>query len=439
MQHPVYLVELLIAAALPIPFLLSGLLDLRRDFLFFCVYLQFLLYVYVGPYLWLRGGSSAASGSYEWLGASALGLCGGALMAAYMLSLRGHRRVRGSDPARLEVSPRRFELLLVILMAFSFTFWMIAWSHGIILRRLGSGLLPRQFTLRFPEFVVYRLYIESLPFLVALVVAGLVAARGRLSWHARAGAALVLLSAYFFRTVNSRHELALGLLIALGVWAALSGGQAGFWPRFAVGCVLSAVLLLYSNSVTEKVRVAVGTGQSLWRAFSPFSPMEERPPVPARGPTAASSTPPGKGKAGSPGPGTLSASTEQRSFLSESFLYVASTETPIATRLNGLDLIVQMEPALEARGFAWGRAWKIPAALVVLPVIDPAKARAYKLTYDITAKNYLMRHYTDLPDTDHVSCILTDAYGNFGLLGFERFPFLFAVPHGQDEPCALPG
>ena len=64
------------------------------------------------------------------------------------------------------------------------------------------------------------------------------------------------------------------------------------------------------------------------------------------------------------------------------------------------------------------RAWKTPAALIVLPVIDPAKARAYKLAYDITAKNYLMRHYTDLPDTDHVSCILTDAYGNFGLLGF---------------------
>jgi hypothetical protein len=91
---------------------------------------------------------------------------------------------------------------------------------------------------------------------------------------------------------------------------------------------------------------------------------------------------------------------------------------PMAMRLNGLDLIVQMEPALETRGFAWGRAWKVPAALIVLPVFNPAKARAYKLAFDITAKNYLMRNYTDLQDTDHVSCSLTDAYGNFGLLGF---------------------
>ena len=42
-------------------------------------------------------------------------------------------------------------------------------SSSIILRRIGSALLIRQFTLRVPEFAIYRLYIESLPFLVAVV------------------------------------------------------------------------------------------------------------------------------------------------------------------------------------------------------------------------------------------------------------------------------
>ncbi len=54
----------------------------------------------------------------------------------------------------------------------------------------------------------------------------------------------------------------------------------------------------------------------------------------------------------------------------------------------------------------------------ILPVINPQKARAYKLRWDLAAKNYLMRTYTKMGDLDYVSCMLTDAYGNFGNAGF---------------------
>jgi hypothetical protein len=103
---------------------------------------------------------------------------------------------------------------------------------------------------------------------------------------------------------------------------------------------------------------------------------------------------------------------------SRPLLLAAPVEMPISLRLNGLDLMARMRPALEERGYAWGRAWEVPAALVVLPVVNPRKARAYKLRWDLAAKNYLMRTYTKMGDLDYVSCMLTDAYGNFGNAGF---------------------
>jgi hypothetical protein len=396
LKNSLLLAELLVSAVLPILFLWKGVLDLRRDFLILGVYLQFLLYVYVGPYLSLRGEPSSMASPYVWFGAWAIPLCGAVLIASYLLSLRAWRRDRVAGRVRLDVQPRRFGLLLLVLLAVSGAFWAIAWSHDIIQRRITAGaLLTRQFTLRLPEFAVYRLYIESLPFLIAIVVAGLVASRERLSWPVRASAALTLASAYVYLTINSRLSLALALMIVLGVWALFWRGGGRFWPRFTAGCVVCVVLLLYSNATTEKIRYAELSGESPWRAFLPFASIREQQPRPDAG-----------------------ALRRGLSFVSGGFLYVASAEIPISMRLNGLDLIVRMQPALETRGFAWGRAWKIPVALVVLPIVNPSKARAYKSTFDVTAKNYLIRHYTALPDVDHVSCILTDAYGNFGIAGF---------------------
>jgi hypothetical protein len=56
-------------------------------------------------------------------------------------------------------------------------------------------------------------------------------------------------------------------------------------------------------------------------------------------------------------------------------------------------------------------------ALVYMPLLDPAEARRMKMTFDIAAKNYLMRKYTDLDQADYFSCMLSDAYGNFGVVG----------------------
>ncbi len=393
------------AAALPLLLLAGGWLQLRRDFLFLGVYLQGWLYVHIGPYLYARAHSPLPLDAYSSFALSSLVLFDAPLLVAYVLALGGARaRVRFTPPQRPELSARRFTLLAFGFLAFALTFWSVAWSAGLMYRRLGvSSLVIQQLNLSFASFAVYRLYIEGLRFMIAVVVLGLVLGGRRLGWAGIAAASGVLLSAYVYLVINSRIDLALNLLIGLGVWCFFWKGRARFWPRFAGACAVAAVLLLYSISTTERIRIGFAKSWAVdWRAFVPGMKLEKEPT-------------PGKALE------TLEAApadvASTAAAISRPLLLAAPVEMPMSLRLNGLDLMARMRPALEERGYAWGRAWEVPAALVVLPMINPGKARAYKLRWDLAAKNYLMREYTAMPALDYVSCMLTDAYGNFGNAG----------------------
>jgi hypothetical protein len=392
----------LVAAVLPVALLAGGWLQLRRDFLFLAIYLQGLLYVHFGPYLYARAHPPVPLEAYRTFSISALPLFDASLLLGYIAVL-GMRKARSpfAPPRGLEPSYRRFALLVFAFAAFALMFWSIAWSTSLIYRRIGVNILVSQ-QLKLPalSFAVYRLYIEGLRYMVALVVLGLVLGGRRLGLATRLAAAAVLLSAYVYLVVNSRIDLALDLLIVLGVWSFFWQGGKGFWVRFAGGCAIAMVLLVYSMSTTERIRVAFANSWELdWRAFVPGMSLEKRVVQIGQRRPAISSTP-------------ASAAA------SRPLLFAAPTEMSMSLRLNGLDLMARLRPAFQARGYAWGRAWEVPAALVILPVIDPARARVYKLRWDLAAKNYLMRTYAGMSDFDYVSCMLTDAYGNFGGTGF---------------------
>ena len=413
------------AAALPLALLAGGWLQLRRDFLFFGIYLQGLLYVHVGPYLYARAHPPPTLDAYRSFALSALPLFDAALLIAYVLVL-GWRRapVRFAPSERLELRDRHFKLLVFALLAFALTFWCVAWSAGLMYRRIGVNILvSQQLNLPFASFFVYRLYIESLRYVIAVVVLGLVLGGRRLGWPASAAALTILLSAYVYLVINSRIDLALNLIVGLGVWSFFWRGRGLFWPRFAGACAVAAVLLLYSISTTERIRIGYARNWSVeWRAFVPGMRMEKRATARGRAEPVAGST-----------EAEVEAEAEARASVAASrpLLLAAPVEMPMSLRLNGLDLMARMRPELEARGYAWGRAWEVPAALVFLPVVNPRKAREYKLRWDLAAKNYLMREYTEMEDLDYVSCMLTDAYGNFGHAG------ILAVGLFLGAACAL--
>src|SRR2546425_5451035 len=80
--------------------------------------------------------------------------------------------------------------------------------------------------------------------------------------------------------------------------------------------------------------------------------------------------------------------------------------------------MAQMTPAARADGFARGKAWAVPVFLTFGQFFARDVTAQYKLSLMTNAKSYLMVRYTPIVSSDPVNCMLTDAYGNFGLLGF---------------------
>ncbi|HSP95265.1 MAG TPA: hypothetical protein VLU06_11980, partial [Thermoanaerobaculia bacterium] len=81
------------AAGLPIGLLAGGWLQVRRDFLLLGIYLQGLLYVHAGPYLYARTHTPLPLDAYRKFAMSALPLFDAAFLLAYILVL-GVGRVR---------------------------------------------------------------------------------------------------------------------------------------------------------------------------------------------------------------------------------------------------------------------------------------------------------------------------------------------------------
>lgn len=421
MTSRVLLIELLLGAALPLVGLAKRWLDVRRDFFMMAIYLQALVYVFAGPYRRLRTMQDTPAEAYATLATAAFPLVLVLFLGTYLWLVRRTPAANAGSPVRLAGNGRRLELVLYGLLAFAIAFWSIAWRGDLIFRRIGNPIVAYQLRLPFLDFVLYRTYMESLFFITAVVVLALVIEGRRLSALGWAAAVLNLLSAYVYLVINSRILLAILLVIVAGVWAFFWRGSRGFWQRILVGAAAGVLLLFYSTATTQRFRLGFSqTGGVTWRAFVPGVPLEPirvRPPLRARargtprpGEAARPPVPVGEPKA-------EEVAQDLPDLVNKALFYKKSEEMPLSARLDGLDLMARMKPSIETLGYAWGKAWKVPIALMYLPLVDPPKAREYKLSLNMAAKNYLMHRYTSITAADYVSCMLTDAYGNFGYPG----------------------
>jgi len=87
-------------------------------------------------------------------------------------------------------------------------------------------------------------------------------------------------------------------------------------------------------------------------------------------------------------------------------------------RLNGIDLMAQITPHAFRRGFAHGEAWDNFFLFIYGPILFPEKVKKLKELRQTTAKGFLIKKYLKYDEDDYYSSILTDSYGNYGLLGF---------------------
>src|SRR5512134_2903182 len=195
MNSRVLLFELLGAVALPLAALAAGWLRLRRDYFMLLLYAQALLYVFIGPILRLRRAAQAPIREYEEIATAALLFLVLVFFVAYLLIVRT-RALRSPSVSRtIGARGARTELVLFGLLAFTFTFWAIAWRWNLVYRRVGNPMVALQLQLPFIEFALYRTYIEGLLFIVTVVLLALVACRREISFAAKVAGILTLVSA----------------------------------------------------------------------------------------------------------------------------------------------------------------------------------------------------------------------------------------------------
>jgi hypothetical protein len=99
-------------------------------------------------------------------------------------------------------------------------------------------------------------------------------------------------------------------------------------------------------------------------------------------------------------------------------------------RLDGIDLTAQMGPDLRARGLSLGESWRPGITILFGYLWDPDVVREIKANLATTPKYVLMYEYAGIDQPDYPSCIITDAYGNFGAMGIAMAGALVGVVCG---------
>ncbi len=171
--------------------------------------------------------------------------------------------------------------------------------------------------------------------------------------------------------LNSRGAVVMGCIFLFGVWAVLSTVSYHKIIRRSIGII---IIIIYGIFVVSNIRW-YGDDDSLIHVLNPIYSFQK----------------------------------QDQAIIKSQWLQ----------RLDGLYLLQRFkEGGINEFGYAFGEAWRIPAIITLTQFILPEISREYKRVAKTTAKSYLMEKYTDLDPGDAPSCVLTDVYGNFGVVGF---------------------
>jgi hypothetical protein len=86
------------------------------------------------------------------------------------------------------------------------------------------------------------------------------------------------------------------------------------------------------------------------------------------------------------------------------------------TRLNCVDLMARLLPGINEKGPSLGASWG-QVTWLVRRFTDPEGFDRYRLSLATTAKSHLMQEYLDWQLPDYFSCMATDLFGSFHVVG----------------------
>jgi len=381
-----------LAVAVPCIAVATKRLKPFKDYYFFLIYSQMIIYLHLAPTLWAPFVNRDRAATYVEIQAASLFLFEIPFLVVYLRGRRQFARMRKHHGNNLKI-PRTAALqtdrennlrirrtpLLLLLGFFNVLALLYLWvtvSTNTFFFRIGSVTnLFALFAFSDFEFYVFRLFQLSAPFLICIAVSSLFFLRqGKLK--SLVSALLIIPSSIFMlnQIVNSRMGVITTMALVFGVLLYVGKIPLPTYKTILL-IALGVVGVGYVLRVADNVRAAyywAPEGLKL-NMFDPFVRL-------------------GGDLAGGP--------------------------NDLRSRLNGIDLMAQITPAAEREGFAHGEAWRGSAILVVGQIFGRRAVEGMKETFSNSPKVYLMRRYTDLRFVDYETCWLTDVYGNFGFVAF---------------------
>ena len=373
--EPWCLASLVLVGAL----LARGILRLKRDFFFFVVYVQILAYLHIAPTLDRAYVEESLHESYSQVQYWSFLLleCPLILLYAYLVNKaeRRYQAAQALSPTVFIDNPGRQKILWIYAIAFALVFVYAAVSTDTVFLWFGNeGNLSRLSRMDTVDFAIYRSFLLTGFFTTGFLV--LVGLNSRSHPRLMRIALVVFGGIYLVRNMlNSRLVPVLTLLLLLGLMATrpdrcftVPAWRPGWWLVAGMG-----VLSVYSVVVATRVRELYGVrGGFSAEMFNPFVPTG----------------------------------------------WVRFPHMRLSLRMNGVDLVARIASGIGGNRYAWGDAWTIPVYVIVGQLFDREAVAEYKKSFEGSPKRYLMQRYTSLSGVDYPSCLLTDLYGNFGVLGF---------------------
>lgn len=359
-------------------------LKLKRDFFFIFFILQGIIYTFVIPMIAVDKYGPVVQTYYVeqqyWI-----------LMAFFAPMILLYRWMVSRVQCRaiaFEPMGRHTVLLWVaFLILFEVLFLHADFETGLIFRRIGTyEAAERQASLSLWDLGIIR----SHDFAVLPILGYLMAIQSRFHFSDRIGlparrillTTMLFIGIVYFMTLlfNSRLMLTLGSIYLFGVWVVFSGTPI---RRIYNRLLIILVVIGAGMIITFNLRYFNFAHDPLWKVFDPT--------------------------------------------YSFKLLDHADKEREWVDRLDGIFLMQALDSGgLKCRGYVLGDAWEIPVKIILAQFMDPQQSQEYKRTGLTTAKSYLMERYTDLVPGDAPSCLLTDVYGNFGVMGFLLAAFFSA-------------
>ena len=371
--HIAVLVLALAAAAV-----LAGLLPLRKNILFYFLLAQVIVYCFAAPTYVVFADQLAGTELGNWYLYTQI-LCLTVFVPVMTITYLSTRQQTGTrvHPTTLTVESKRLSPFMLLSCGGTVLYIALLAFYGLLFRRIGHNALAAAY-LNLPTlaFAYIRIFDRLL---LALVLVNYLAYRyspgGSQKYLCRISFATTMFAQLAVAGINSRFEL-INTFSLLAIVHLLNGGSDSRRKtlRLPLGAVIAGGLLVAGLFFTMKFR-------EHWQG------------------TVA---------------GTLHSAMTSASESSEE---IKDGLFRVASRLDGIDLVARMGPTLQTQGLSWGRSW-YPSFLATFGFLwDAEGARDVKADLATTPKYYLMYEYAGITSPDYQSCVLTDAYGNFGVAG----------------------